>query len=183
MPKVPSKIKSDFREIARRIVSEDRAAKRYGYSQNTVGAITQALERAYKDGLVFANKPIPKTEDRNSFIRWEEIPPTSRDVLFSISSQINIDNNLQKAGANILVLVPSDAATLRWAQLSCVGTENPHLFAQKGIGPLLRLGILAPTDETGTQQKLTKKGLATITEFRRRWDEHDPTLPLMSLGR
>ena len=43
--------KARFREIARDIVAKDRYNRKYGIAVDTAGAIAQALERAYRDGV------------------------------------------------------------------------------------------------------------------------------------
>src|SRR3546814_17675698 len=43
--------KARFREIARGIVAKDRYNRKYGIAVDTAGAIAQALERAYRDGV------------------------------------------------------------------------------------------------------------------------------------
>ncbi len=49
-----------FKEQAREIVAVDRYNRRYGKSVDTAGAIAQALERAYREGVL---------DGRNGF-RW-----------------------------------------------------------------------------------------------------------------
>ena len=43
--------KALFREIAREIVAKDRYNRKYGLSVDTAGAIANALERAYREGI------------------------------------------------------------------------------------------------------------------------------------
>ena len=45
--KIDPQRRATFKEIAREIIREDRAAKKYGYSQNTIGAIERALKDAF----------------------------------------------------------------------------------------------------------------------------------------
>ncbi|WP_221724071.1 hypothetical protein [Ochrobactrum sp. SFR4] len=43
--------KARFREIACEIVAKDRYNRKYGLSVNTAGAISNALDKAYREGF------------------------------------------------------------------------------------------------------------------------------------
>jgi hypothetical protein len=79
-----------FREVARDIVHKDRYDRRAGMSVDTAGSIARALERAYAQGFVDAQKTSwPTSEiseaDGNSPgrssaepVEWILIPPPQR---------------------------------------------------------------------------------------------------------
>ncbi len=52
-----------FKETARSIVQEDRAAKKYGYSQSTIGAIERALKAALDRKAVGEDKAPEQLRD------------------------------------------------------------------------------------------------------------------------
>ncbi|WP_146152952.1 MULTISPECIES: hypothetical protein [unclassified Sulfitobacter] len=182
-------IKAMFREEARRIVSKDRSARKYGASNNLPGDITGALVTAYKLGLEHGESPdAPKPElPRNdASAAWELVPPTSRTILSYLT--FSYSNRGAKA-----TFIPSelrgysDPATgrQRWAWVDQGGNAkgDEHSFATKGIGPLLRMELLTPKDGDENHLVLTPKGDATCRLYWSRSDRNDPTLPIQSMGR
>ena len=78
--------KARFREIARGIVAKDRYNRKYGIAVDTAGAIAQALERAYRDGVrddPAAAVQAPEQDDAGP-LEWALIPPRPRDAFWSI---------------------------------------------------------------------------------------------------
>src|SRR3546814_11802620 len=81
--------KARFREIARGIVAKDRYNRKYGIAVDTAGAIAQALERAYRDGVrddPAAAFQAPEQDDAGP-LEWALIPPRPRDAFWSIRSE------------------------------------------------------------------------------------------------
>jgi hypothetical protein len=79
-----NQIKAVFREEARRIVSNDRSARKHGASNNLPGEIATALGTACELGFEHGTNPDkPRTNlpSNDVVIAWELIPPTSRTVL------------------------------------------------------------------------------------------------------
>src|SRR3546814_19103268 len=78
--------KARFREIARGIVAKDRYNRKYGIAVDTAGAIAQALERAYRDGVrddPAAAFQAPEQADAGP-LEWALLPPPPRDAFWSI---------------------------------------------------------------------------------------------------
>lgn len=179
-------IKAQFRETARTIVSRDRGATRGGFSNNLPGDITAAIVAAYKLGLEHANNP-PKERKPMVFdeaLIWETIPSTSRNVLSSISSsysQFHRKPTFQPS--QLSSYLDEHTGRERWAV--CNGDGSPCVtgqsFATKGIGPLVRLGLLAPDPAQDECLCLTSKGDATCREYWLRSDRDDPSLPIQSM--
>ena len=180
-------IKALFREEARRIVSKDRSARKYGISNNLPGEITTALVTAYKLGFEHGKNPgtpRPELPSNDASVAWELIPPTSRTILtyltFTYSNRV--------AGATF---VPSElmgfsddkTGRQRWAWVDQNGDlkGGEHSFASKGIGPLLLMKLLAPKDGDDSHLILTPKGDATCRLYWNRSDRNDPTLPIQSM--
>jgi hypothetical protein len=180
-PPIDTRLLAEFKERAREIVSRDRAARRLGQSQNTIGAIERALARAFKLGRASqsgdADTKLDPSDD--GAIDWVQIPPRSRNTLWSLS----VGHARWKNGEGPPLLQHfSDNGRDRW-RIAGEISATMDSFSKGGVGPLVRLGILEPADGTGGLLRMTEKGVATCKEFWRRWDAHDPTLPLMSLRR
>lgn len=181
------KIKSMFREEARRIVSNDRSARKYGASNNLPGDITSAMVTAYKLGFVHgenSGSPKPDLPFNDASVAWELVPPTSRTILMYLT--FTYSNRGAKA-----IFVPSElrgysdpeTGRRRWAMLDqgdkFKGDERS--FATKGIGPLLRMRLIAPKDGDENHLILTPQGDATCRAYWNRSDRDDPTLPIQSM--
>ena len=179
--KLQATLRNKFRETAREIVAQDRLTKKFGHSQNTVGAIARALEFAYELGA----KGLLVNADRNdqfcSFETWENIPPTARNVLFYFSTWFGKRDFEVSSAERTLVKVVSNTKTQSWCRRSDLNCKNRRTFAQKGIGPLIKLGLLENAPQIESNLVLTDKGLATIREFRRRYEARDPMLPLLNV--
>lgn len=185
--KMNKQIKAMFREEARRIVSNDRSARKYGVSNNLPGDITNALVTAYKLGLEHGGNPDafkPELSSNDASVAWELVPPTSRTILRYLT--FNYSNRGAKA-----TFVPSELRAYsdpetgrqRWAWVDqgdkIKGDE--HSFAAKGVGPLRRMELLAPKDADENHLILTSKGDATCRLYWDRSDRNDPTLPIQSM--
>jgi len=182
-------IKAIFREEARRIVSKDRSARKNGFANNMPGDITTALVTAYKMGLEHANNPPAPDEllpTNSHSIAWEMIPPTSRNVLEMLTA-----NYSRRYGNPSFILrelrgyIDDKTGRPRWkfARPDGQPTASDYSVADKGIGPLLRLGLLAPKNDDQEHLVLTEKGDATCRVYWNRSDRNDPTLPVIGKGR
>jgi hypothetical protein len=176
---IDTRLRAEFKEWAREIISRDRAARKRGQSQNTIGAIERSLAKAFKMGRTGRSgdadfRPVPSEDGA---IEWEQIMPRSRDTLWSLS--VGMARWKEEEGPPLLEHF-SDNGRDRW-RISGEPLAAGRCFSKGGVMPLVRLGILDPANATGNQLRMTKKGVATCKEFWRRWDARDPTLPLMSV--
>lgn len=79
-----------FREAARDIVAKDRYDRKYGMAVDTAGAIARALEKAYLQGFVDAQLPVPEAapvgaaSDPTGPLDWVMIPPRPRSAFWTI---------------------------------------------------------------------------------------------------
>ncbi|MGO1164722.1 hypothetical protein ACTOV4_22930 [Brucella sp. C7-11G] len=48
--KISARLRAEFKEVARQIISVDRMALKHGSSQNTIGAIERAMVDAFQLG-------------------------------------------------------------------------------------------------------------------------------------
>ena len=72
-----------YKEAARRIVGADRAARKHGASQNTIGEIERALVAAFLDGCEHGRHPDTGAEATE--LTWVQVPPRSRDTLLNLT--------------------------------------------------------------------------------------------------
>ncbi len=179
-------IKAQFKEIARRLVSRDRSATKNGYSNNLPGDIATALVAAYKLGLEHAENPPepPKPLIHGDALIWETVPTTSRNILsaltYSYSAQLQTPTF---QSAQLAPYVDDSTKRERWLKVDSDGEAKvgDRSFAKKGIGPLLRLGLLVVDPAQGGRLCLTSKGDATCREYWLRSDRDDPSLPIQSM--
>ena len=176
---IDTRLRAEFKEWAREIVSRDRAARKRGQSQNTIGAIERALTKAFKMGHARQSgdtnpRPFPSEDGA---IEWAQIMPRSRDTLWSLS--VGLARWKEGEGPPLLEHF-SDNGRDRW-RVAGEPSAAVRCFSKGGVMPLVRLGILEPATPTGDLLRMTKKGVATCKEFWRRWEARDPTLPLMSV--
>ncbi|MER8600505.1 hypothetical protein NKH09_21845 [Mesorhizobium sp. M1339] len=179
VPKLNRQLRAHFKEGARRIVARDRAARRYGQSQNTIGEIERALADAFLLGrdareIGALNKPLTQ-----GLVEWIEIPPRARDTLFSVTGGF-----CRKHGQQTSSLVALERIFVnrrhRWR---VIGDDSVQAktFSDGGVLPLVKLALLERSAESNTSLRLTELGIATCREFWRRWNDRDPTLPLMGM--
>lgn len=177
---VDSRVRAQFKEIARRIIADDRAAKRNGNSQNTIGSIERALVDAYLLGRESDATNAPCQEQKTESIDWIEIPPRSRDTLSSMTFRFS-----RRYGEPDFR--PSriergfDEGRLRWTIISVEGLRRERTIADGSVAPLIRSGLLGPSDADPELFELTDLGVAACREYWRRSDRDDPTLPKISL--
>lgn len=164
-----------FKEWARRIIANDRAARKYGRSQNTIGVIERALVDAFQMGQA-GFTPSPQNE---TIINWIEIPPRGRDVLWSIS--LSLRSSRVPSEEPIMLETVIVEGRKRWRHLNNRGGDLARTFSTGGVHPLVKMGLLDVVEDQHDQLVLSTKGVATCKDYWRRWDEGDPTLPVMSI--
>ena len=135
--------KARFREIARGIVAKDRYNRKYGIAVDTAGAIAQALERAYRDGVrddPAAAVQAPEQDDAGP-LEWALIPPRPRDAFWSICLYtLGRDTDLPRDGH--LAPAITERGTPGWT-LVAGGYTPDRVISDRSIGPLVRLGLIA----------------------------------------
>ena len=133
--------KARFREIARGIVAKDRYNRKYGIAVDTAGAIAQALERAYRDGVrddPAAAVQAPEQDDAGP-LEWALIPPRPRDAFWSICLYtLGRDTDLPRDGH--LAPAITERGTPGWT-LVAGGYTPDRVISDRSIGPLVRLGL------------------------------------------
>ncbi len=156
--------KGEFRETGRDIVWKDRSAKKARRPADTGGAITRALEAAYRLGLAHGQaspedaKLAKVVAGPDDAMDWLSIPPKPRTAFKEI-----VDLNL------IVILQASLPLAERWA---CYFTPRPgstkevepiSTYSPRTLAPLERLGLMAPLELSGkTVLRITSKGAATV---------------------
>lgn len=174
--KIDPRLRAEFREIARDIIARDRDARKHGMAQNTIGEIERAMVMAYKAGRGGVTMEPEKHPD--GAVDWMMIPPRGRDTLIRISSGLAA---AEREGRMFILVQKADDARGRWTdQEPSPDPRYQGSYARNGIGPLLKLGILAPAGHDGAIA-LTAVGTATLREYWRRWYAETRSLPIMSV--
>ncbi len=174
--KINAERRASYKEIARGIVSDDRAARRYGASQNTIGEIERALVAAFLDGFKQATASEVETDD----LTWVQIPPRSRETLASMTSRFSAKFGHGENRADRIETFEQDGKK-RWRTIATDGQHPDHSVADGSVRPLIRLGLLEQLPDTPGTYGLTELGLQLGREYWRRSDQGDPTLPKISL--
>ena len=179
--KIARGLRASFKELARSIIAKDRAARKYGHSQNTIGSIERALVKAYTMGLeAGASTDLAKSEGKTGIIDWIEIPPRARDTLQLMTfgfSHLMASHQVEPAQIERFI----DDSRYRWRLTGDRERSDAHTFSDGAVTPLIRMGLLAPVAGEEYVFNLTDMGIATCREYWRRSDANDPTLPIMSL--
>lgn len=171
---VPNGLRGAFREEARRIISADRAARNTGVTQNTIAAIANALERAFKMGR--DNPQDANAPDRS----WEEIPPRARIVLMDLGFSARQGDSTRQAVRVRLVQCLNDAGKVRWRQEG--DGPSGHSFSAGAVNPLVVRGLLAPSSGEPTILELSPAGLGAFERYWARRQAGDSSLPLEGMG-
>jgi hypothetical protein len=180
--KIGSGIRAEYKELARRIIANDRSARKYGLSQNTIGEIERALVAAYRRGHSAKGEGVatPVPQSKKIFVEWIDLPPRCRETLWSISHTLSrtpaVDNDEQ-----ILLEQTRVYGRLRWRQSGSPYASDTRTFSEGGVIPLVRLGLLNIIGDKEAKLVLSPNGIATCIEYWRRWRARDPTLPIQSL--
>jgi hypothetical protein len=180
-PKIDPKLVAYFKENARRIISEDRSARKNGASQNTIGQITRAISQAYVMGQSGQGyNDLPGAKHSSNIVDWAIIPPRSRITLEAMSLGLSKRLGLQDDRLSVIERL-SDDPRPRWSLTHDGERVGERTFAHGGVAPLVRMKLLVAVDGSKTVFQLTELGQTTCQEYWRRSDANDPTLPKISL--
>ena len=168
--------KARFREIARGIVAKDRYNRKYGIAVDTAGAIAQALERAWRDGVHDGPAvPKPAVEQHDTgLMEWALIPPRPRNAFWSICL-FTLARGDEPARSGYLAPAITERGTAGW-NLVVPGRLMDKTFGDKTIMPLLRLGLLEPAVDDRTRLIVSRRGQETWEEFRMRGGQYPEDL-------
>lgn len=176
--KVHPEQRAIYRETARRIVSADRAARKYGLSQNTIGEIERALVAAWQDGCHQGG--ISKKDEVATDPTWLQLPARSRTTLESLTFWFSKRHGAAEDRADRIECFEAEGKA-RWRRIDENGQRDVHSVADGSVRPLVRLGLLASTPETPDIYSLTETGLKLCRDYWARSDMDDPDLPRLSL--
>ncbi|MEG4930217.1 hypothetical protein QUA99_25315 [Microcoleus sp. F10-B2] len=177
MPKIHPRLRSQFREEARRIVAQDRLARKSGVSQNTIGLIAIAMAKAYQMGVLGIGDPtLHPLPDK---VGWNDLPPLSRELLDWISHGLSSQFSSGDQGVLELECDVVDGTT-RWFYL-VEGRRSVKSWPNRSVTPLLKHGLIEAIDGIPGRYQITTIGKELCSEYWRRSDECDDTLPLLSV--
>lgn len=163
-----SRRKARFREIARGIVAKDRSDRKYGLTVDTAGAIAQALERAYRDGVrdgpaALVSAPVqPDTGP----VEWALIPPRPRERFWSICLSILGGDGSQPRDGHLTPSI-TERGTPDWTIVT-QGHGPDRVIGERSIRPLVRLNLLDHAPDRPEHLLLTERGRETWLMFCRR---------------
>lgn len=170
--------RATYREIARQIIGNERAARKAGCQINTIDAIERALVAAFLEG--YAHSDLPKLPPDSARLTWIQIPPRSRNTLSSLTFRFSAYSN--SACAEPLQIERFFAAEKwRWRVAHAESNGDKDSIADGSVQPLIRLGLIQPTVNNQNIFCLTAAGIEISRDYWKRHDEHDPTLPKISL--
>ena len=171
--KIDPRLRAEFKEIARSIIARDRQAKKLGRSQNTIGEIERALIDAFVFGQELGDAPYSVPKPEHAGIDWEEVPPRGREVLASLTYR----GDLYEVTNAIGLRRAPGGEKVRWGSQYESGHASDRTVADGSVSPLVRIGLLAPSEGDEELLVLTAKGHATCDAYWRRLEERDPSLP------
>jgi len=174
MTEAPGRLRPDprrkarFREIARGIVAKDRYNRKYGIAVDTAGAIAQALERAYRDGVRDdpASAPPASEQSDTGPLEWALIPPRPRDAFWSICLY-TLGRDADQPREGHLAPAITERGTPGWA-LVATGYSHDRVIGDRSIGPLVRLGLIELAVDLPVRMIVTAQGKETWALFCRR---------------
>lgn len=174
--KISSEKRASYKEIARNIVNADRAARRHGTSQNTIGSIERALVAAFLDGQEHGTNKEAETEE----LTWIGVPPRSRDTLCSMTFWFSAKVGSGENRAD-RIEVFSENGKQRWSIVDADGKRHERSVADGSVRPLIRLGLIDQMPDNPNLYGLTTKGRQLCRDYWERSDRDDPSLPKISL--
>ncbi len=174
--KISSEKRASYKEIARNIVNADRAARRHGTSQNTIGSIERALVAAFLDGRKHDAEREAETEE----LTWIQVPPRSRETLCNMTFWFStkVGNGENRADR---IECFSENGTQRWSIVDADGKRRERSVADGSVRPLIRLGLIDQMPDNSDLYGLTTKGRQLCQDYWKRSDQDDPSLPKISL--
>ena len=155
-----------FREIARGIVAKDRHDRKYGYTVDTAGAIAQALERAYREGVrdgPTISTTVHEQPDTTGPLEWAMIPPRPRDAFWSICLFF-LGREADDTRNGHLEPALTERGTPGWTMV-VPGRNRDKVIGDRTIGPLIRLGLLAHSSDGPVRLLVTDRGQDTWRLF------------------
>lgn len=157
--------KARFREIARAIVAKDRSDRKYGFTVDTAGAVAQALERAYRDGVRDGPAaPVAVSEQSDTGpVEWALIPPRPRDAFWSICLSI-LGGDASQSREGHLAPAITERGTPGWAIVTACHAPD-RVIGDRSVVPLVRLGLLEQSSDTPERLFLTGRGQETWLLF------------------
>jgi hypothetical protein len=167
--KIGPGIRAEYRELARRIIANDRRARKHGLSQNTIGDIERALVAAYRRGQSAKDETNETTPQQplKKFVEWIDLPPRCRETLWSMSISLYrkpvVDEDKQ-----VLLEQTRVSGRLRWRLSGGPYPSDIQSFSEGGVIPLVRLGLLQIIGDKEAKLVLSPMGIATCKEFWRR---------------
>lgn len=178
--KIDPVIRAKFKENARRIISEDRTAKRSGASQNTIGVIERSLVFAYQLGLDGVST-FEYADDAEKCVDWIILAPRMRDVLRSMTWSFSSFRRTPTYEPTKLARL-KNGSLKRWFVFSHHEEVNAdHGFLDGPVKKLIELKLLTKACDDPEVLELTELGTNTCKAYWLRSDNNDPTLPLMSV--
>ena len=168
--------KARFREIARGIVAKDRSNRKYGLAVDTAGAITQALERAYREGVrdgPVGTATAPEQPDTGP-VEWALIPPRPRDAFWSICLFI-LGRNGNQSRDGYLAPAVTQRGTPGWT-IVVPGRGPDRVIGDRTTAPLVRLGLIEPAQDLPIRLLLTERGRDTWHLFCQRGGQYPEDL-------
>ena len=174
--KLSAERRASYKETARKIIGEDRAARRHGASQNTIGAIERALVAAFLEGCAQGSSAEAEVDE----LTWNQIPPRSRETLSSMTLWFSNRAGHGKGRANRIETFQQDGKQ-RWSIVDAEGERREHSVADGSVQPLVRLGLIERVPDDPSVYGLTEQGLRLCRDYWTRSDRDDPTLPKISL--
>lgn len=139
--------KGEFREVARDVVWKDRQSRKGGATVDTGGAITRAMEQAYKLGLKHGEKQLPEGNaislHPDAPSPWNSIPPKPRGIYRRILSfgwivLLDEDDNPW--------LPPKDKWACYWDWGEKKQAEEriqfAHAFSVTTLAPIIKMGLM-----------------------------------------
>lgn len=157
--------KARFREIARGIVAKDRSDRKYGLTVDTGGAIAQALERAYRDGVrdgPAAPVAVPEQPDAGP-VEWALISPRPREGFWRICLSILGGNGRQLREGHLAPAI-TERGTPGWAIVT-EGRSPDRVIGERSIRPPVRLNLLDRAPDRPEHLLLTERGRETWLMF------------------
>lgn len=145
---------AEFKEISRNIVWNDREKRKYGYSVDTAGAITRALEKAYQRGRKEERDGEPSYPDQipGSPIEWKLIPSLPRRAFWSVCLFILGRSSDERPSVGGLRLIMDERkGELRWVVIRNWSEPDKYDFSfswgPRTIQVLIKLGLVTNIDD------------------------------------
>lgn len=177
MPRIHPRLRAHFREEARRIVAQDRLARKNGISQNTIGLIAIAMVKAYRMGAKGLGDPAQ--QPLSNKLIWEDLAPRSRELLDWISHGLSAQFT---PGQQDVLDLECDivGSKPRWFYVY-EGKRSSKSWANRSVTPLLKHGLIEAIEGVPGRYRITEAGRELCLEYWRRSDAGDDTLPLLSV--